>query len=437
MTAVIIAGGKGTRLSSITNNEIPKPMVRLLSKPILEYQIEALRRNGIVKIILIIGYLHEIIENHFNDGSAFGVSIEYIVEKEPLGSAGALFFLRGKITEPFFVVFGDLIFDVFIRKMLAFHNEHTAVMTLLVHPNAHPYDSDLVVVDNTCKVLRIDSKNTQRDYFYKNLVNAGIFILNPFALDVIGEVRRADFEKDIIQPLIIQTNSVYGYKTTEYVKDVGTPERLAATENDIMLGIVSGKNQRKMQKCIFLDRDGTINKYIGLLSRIDSFELEDGVIDAIKIINKSEYLAIVITNQPVIARNLCSIQQLDAIHNKMETLLGNEGAYIDDISYCPHHPDKGYPEENYEYKKECTCRKPKIGMIEECANKYNIDLSRSWMIGDSTIDIQTGINAGLKTVLLHTGQAGMDHKWDVRSDFEADSMIEAIYMIVEVRDEGL
>ena len=165
----------------------------------------------------------------------------------------------------------------------------------------------------------------------------------------------------------------------------------------------SAKNLKNKQKAIFLDRDGTINKYVGFLRNIDDFELIDGVAEAIRKINESGYLAVVVTNQPVVARGEVSFEELEEIHNKMETLLGKEGAYLDAIYYCPHHPHKGYEGERPELKIDCDCRKPKPGMLLKAAADFNIDLSRSWMVGDGENDIKAGINAGCMTVLLSNG----------------------------------
>ena len=151
------------------------------------------------------------------------------------------------------------------------------------------------------------------------------------------------------------------------------------------------------QKAIFLDRDGTINKYVGFLREIEQFELLPNTSEAIKKINNSGYLAIVVTNQPVIARGEVTFEQLDQIHNKMETLLGKDGAYLDGIYFCPHHPHKGFEGEIPELKVECECRKPKPGMLLQAAKDFNIDLSKSWMIGDSDNDILAGENAGCST----------------------------------------
>lgn len=193
---------------------------------------------------------------------------------------------------------------------------------------------------------------------------------------------------------------MFCYCSPEYVKDMGTPERYYSVCKDCKEGRISAKNLKNKQKAIFLDRDGTINKYVGFLRNIDEFELMDGAAEAIRKINESDYLAIVVTNQPVIAHGEASFEELEEIHNKMEILLGKEGAYLDAIYYCPHHPHKGYGGERPELKIDCDCQKPKPGMLLKAAVDFNIDLSQSWIVGDGENDIKAGINAGCKTVLL-------------------------------------
>ena len=416
MIAVITAGGKGTRLSSIAR-DIPKPMVRILDKPILEYQIESLKKSGINDIYILIGHLGYVIKDYFKDGKDFGVHISYIEEKEPLGSAGSLFFLKSVIKDDFVFVFGDLMLDVYFERMVTFHKQHNAKITLLSHPNSHPFDSDLIVTDENNVVVGIDSKNNVRDYYYHNLVNSGVYVVSNVILeDYFSELHKVDFEKDVVDSELIN-RTVYSYHSTEYVKDAGTPDRYYSVCDDVKNGIVESKNLKKPQKCIFLDRDGTINKYKGFLRTIDDIELEKNAAEGIKKINKSKYLTIVITNQPVIARGEVTIDELNRFHHKIETLLGKEGAFYDDLLYCPHHPDSGFEGEVKELKFDCACRKPKIGLLVEASKRYNIDLSKSYFVGDSTIDIQTGINAGMKTILVETGVKGSDKKYSVKPDY--------------------
>ena len=427
MRAVIMAGGKGTRLASL-NKDIPKPMFPIQGKPILEYQIESLVRSGISDITIIVGHLKEAIIDYFGDGHKFKVNITYIKENEPLGTAGALYYLKDE-TDDFFLVFGDLILDIDFNRFMEFHKCHGAAISLFGHPNSHPYDSDVIVVDENSRVINILSKKNERDFYYHNFVNAGLYCISPSALTEITKPEKLDLEKTLISSLIGK-GKVYAYKSTEYVKDMGTPDRLDAVSSDIENGVVSGRNLRYKQKAIFLDRDGTINEYVGFLRNIDDFRLIPEVSDAIAMINSSSYLAIVATNQPVIARGEVSLEQLSNIHNKMETELGKDGAYIDDLMFCPHHPDKGFEGEVKELKIDCDCRKPKIGMLLRASEKYNIDLSQSWYIGDTTMDIQTGINAGARTVLVQTGLAGEDGKYDVRPDYVAENLLKAVEYIL-------
>lgn len=393
MKVVIMAGGKGTRIAQV-NATVPKPMIPIEGKPILEYQIETLKEQGYIDIILIVGHMGNVIREYFGNGSAFGVRISYIVEEQPLGTAGALYFLKDEIKDDFLLLNGDIIFDVNIQKFLEYHCNQGTVATILTHPNSHPYDSGIIIADDQNRVTNWLHKEDER-LWYKNRVNAGLHMLSPRIFDLFTEVKKCDLDRDILKPLI-KEQELSVYDSPEYIKDMGTPDRYYAVIEDIKSGKVSAKNLKNKQKAIFLDRDGTINKYVGFLTDVNEFELLDGVTDAIKMINESGYLAIVVTNQPVIARGEVSIQELQEIHNKMETLLGQSGAYIDDIFYCPHHPHKGYEGERPEYKIECECRKPKPGMLFAAAEKYNIDLSESWMIGDGENDIEAGKNAGCK-----------------------------------------
>ena len=397
MKVVIMAGGKGTRIAQV-NATVPKPMIPIEGKPILEYQIETLKKQGYTDIILIVGHMGNVIQKYFGDGSAFGVQISYIVEEQPLGTAGALYFLKDEIQNDFLLLNGDIIFDVDIQKFLEYHCNQRTAATILTHPNSHPYDSGIIIADDKNRVTNWLHKEDER-LWYKNRVNAGLHMFSPRIFESFHEAKKCDLDRDVLKPLI-KEGELSVYDSPEYIKGMGTPDRYYAVIEDIKSGKVSAKNLKNKQKAIFLDRDGTINKYVGFLTDINEFELLDGVTEAIKMINESGYLAIVVTNQPVIARGEVSVEELQEIHNKMETLLGQAGAYIDDIFYCPHHPHKGYEGERPEYKIECECRKPKPGMLLAAAEKYNIDLRESWMIGDGENDIEAGKNAGCNVCVV-------------------------------------
>lgn len=431
MKAVIQAGGKGTRISEITGDVIPKPMLEISGYPILYHQMMNLKKNGITDITVIIGHLGNVIKDYFGDGKQFGLNISYVEEdpQKPLGTAGSLYFLKDKLKENFVFLLADVFIDIDFEKMEQYHIANNADVTLLTHPNGHPFDSDLVVEEGGV-VKAFDYKSNDRTtYNYKNLVNAGVMIFSPSVFKYLTELRKYNYEKDIIVPLI-NDGKVVSYKSSEYAKDMGTPERYRRVQEDYNSGICDAKNLAYKQKAIFLDRDGTINEYVGFLRKEEDFRLIPGVSEAIKKINNSGYLAIVVTNQPVIARGEVTEEELEEIHKKMETLLGLDGAYIDDIYYCPHHPDKGFEGEIPELKIECDCRKPKTGMLEKAAREHNIDLSSSIMIGDSTLDIKMAENVGMQSVLLKTGQKGEDGKYDVSPTLIAEDLNDAINKII-------
>lgn len=416
MKVVIMAGGMGTRIASV-RADVPKPMIEICGKPILKYQIENLKLCGLTDITLVTGHLGNVIREYFDDGSKFGVNISYFEEDHPLGTAGALF--KMNLQEDFLLLCGDVIFDIDFNRFIKFHKEHNAWASLMAHPNGHPYDSSLLVTEilppaelgglpvNTNRVTKWLAKEDERLY-YRNLVNAGLEIISP---ELLKETMKnfvprhpetpdkIDLDRDVLKPNI-KSGKIFAYETPEYIKDMGTPDRYYETEADIKSGKVHARNLSQKQKAIFLDRDGTINKANGFVTKPEQFELIPGAAEAIKKINKSGYLAIVVTNQPVIARGDCTFEELQEIHNKMETELGKEGAFIDGIYFCPHHTDKGFEGERLEYKCNCDCRKPKPGLLLKAAEDFNIDISQSYMIGDGKNDIEAGKAAGCKEIFL-------------------------------------
>ena len=403
MKVVIMAGGKGTRIASIAS-DIPKPMIKIGDKPILEHEIECLKKQGLTDIIITVSHLGNIIMEYFGDGSKispatgkeFGVNIEYFVEETPLGNAGALFKIKNKLKSDFLLLNADSLFNVDFNRFIKFHKENKALVTLFTHP----YDSGLIITDENNIVLEWLNKEDERPVWYNNRVNAGLHIISPQILEKNIEKEKIDLDRDLLKPLA-GTGKMYAYNSPEYVKDMGTPERYYSVCNDLLSGKVFNKNLINKQKAIFLDRDGTVNEYVGFLRNIDEFKLIENTAEAIKKINSSEYLAIIVTNQPVIARGEVTYEELKQIHKKMETLLGQEGAYLDGIYYCPHHPKSGFEGEIKELKIECECRKPKPGMLLEAAKDFNIDLEKSWIIGDSENDILAGKNAKCNTAYIN------------------------------------
>ena len=409
MIAVILAGGKGTRIASLYA-DIPKPMILLDGMPVLERQLRCLRRQGIRDAVLIVGYMHKVIESYFGSGTWLDMQLSYIIEEEPLGTAGALYYLQERLKEDFLLINGDLLFEIDLARFRKAHEctlEKGGLATILIHPNRHPYDSALVKTNEENRVTLWLHREDRRKWC-RNRVNAGMHLFSPKVFSwlrkqgLLEEAEFLDLDRRVLRPMI-PYGLLYAYDSPEYVKDIGTPERCREAEEDLRQGRL--RNLSQPQRAVFLDRDGTINEKTGFLCAEEQFRLLPGAASAIALLNQMGWLVIVVTNQPVIARGDVTLEELDNIHCKMETLLGQTGAYVNEIYFCPHHPDKGFFGERPEYKVECNCRKPKPGMLLEAAKRFHINLAQSWMAGDDRRDMEAGKAAGCHTAGLY-GCAG-------------------------------
>lgn len=427
MKTIIIAGGKGTRLQHIAG-EVPKPLIPVAGKPVLQYQLEMLAKQGFHDVIITINHLGNQIKDFAGDGSTFGLHITYLEESSPLGTAGGLKELENTLHDDFLVLYGDVIMYMDLNKLVQFHQAKKASATLVVHPNDHPYDSDLLDCDVNGQVTAFHAKPHNPEQYYRNLVNAAVYIFSPTVFKFIQAGEKQDFGKDIF-PKMVHEIPVFAYNTTEYLKDMGTPDRLDSVATDITSGKVERKSYFHPQKAIFLDRDGVINEDTDFIKTTDEFQMFPYTADAIKRINKSEYAAIVVTNQSAVARNLLTEDELRVIHNKMETELGQSRAKVDAVYYCPHHPEKGFPEENPLYKIDCECRKPKAGMLLQAAQEFHISLPDSYMIGDTDRDREAGKRAGCTTIGVRSGKGCTDLKSD--PDFMFQNLSEAVDFIID------
>ena len=436
MQAVILAGGKGTRLASLLNGK-PKCLVDIDGVPLLERQIELLKSHGVESVILLVNHASEQVDTFLRRHQNFGMDISLIDDGEPRGTAGAALGCLDKLQSRFIILYGDTLLNVNLSLLLKAHQESLAEVTLFVHPNDHPSDSDLVELDEDGWVIRFHNYPHRDDCYYHNLVNAALYVIERDALEAWRSFRSpADFAKDLFPEMLQAGARIKGYNSFEYIKDVGTPERLAQAVKHIRDGKVARSTLASRQKAVFLDRDGTINVHKGQLSRADDFELLPEAARAVRLLNDAEYRAVLITNQPVVARGEATIAEVRRIHARLETELGNHGAYLDAIYLCPHHPQKGFQGEVPELKIVCDCRKPSIGMITRAIHDLNIDIDQSWFVGDTTVDMETAKRAGVKSVLVRSGEAGRDGKFAVSPDFTADSLLEAANHIIGCEREG-
>jgi histidinol-phosphate phosphatase family protein len=429
-SVAILAGGLGTRLKSKTG-AVPKSMVEVLGVPLLEHQILLCKKYGFKKICLLVHYGADSIVKYFGDGASFGVDIKYSYEERPKGTGGALRDALGMMDDVFIVLYGDTYISVDLIAMFKHHLEFLPAATIFLHPNDHPSDSDLIEVNAADEAIKVHPYPRSNSIVSRNLVNAALYVFDRRSVSLaLQEDVKCDIAKNVFPKMLDLGFRLKAYVSPEYIKDLGTPDRLEKVEREIVCGLPRMLSTLGRRPAVFLDRDGTLNREVGHINSPNQLELLPGVSEAVKRLNKSGYMAIAITNQPVVARGEITIPKLDDVHAHLEVLLGVDGAYLDKIYYCPHHPDKGFPREVVEFKIKCDCRKPNTGMIDRAVATYGIDRCDSWMVGDTTSDIEAGKRAGLKTILVRSGYGGNDFKYSVTPDFVVVGLAHAVDWIL-------
>jgi D,D-heptose 1,7-bisphosphate phosphatase len=410
-SVVINAGGLGTRLSAMYNG-LPKALVPVFDEPIIIDQINKFINQGFKEFVILLGHkayeIKAVIEQYYSKSQ---LKIKFLIEGSPLGSGGSLLYFMNDLPENFIFTYCDILFDLNVEKLLRFHLEKNSDMTVVVHPNDHPNDSDLVSVKAGGLISAIKSHPHNFEDFTGNLVNAAFYVINrtcllqtPFAESAL------DFAQDIM-PNIVENANVYAYQTPEFIKDMGTPSRLSKVRQ---IYANRFRNTTK-NRVICLDRDGTVNRFKEgeYITHVNEFELIEGVGEAISILRDLGYFVVCVTNQPIIARGDASVNDLKAIHSKMDWLLANHNAYFDGVYICPHHPDSGHKGEVSSLKFDCECRKPKTGLLEHVMSYIPFDCQNSWFVGDSWRDIMCGQSFGMKTCSI--GDVELDADMQVAS----------------------
>lgn len=429
---VILAGGFGSRLTQIIGDNIPKPMALINGKPLLEYQVDLCVEHGFKKILILLHYRPEVVMDYFENGDSFGADIRYSIESVPRGTAGAIFDSLDLVADSFLVIYGDTFLDVNLRK---FFNAKASVDSALTfcHPNSHPFDSDLLTLDANGKVEKVFRPSISGDQHYRNLVNAALYVINKEAISKnVSAAGQMDISSELFPMMIARGEFIQTYISPEYIKDMGTPDRYQVINRQVQEGIPSLLSDKEKRRCVFLDRDGVINLEVGHLSSVDDFELLKNVPKAIALLNAAGYLVICVTNQPVLARGELTENGLSLIHMKMEAELGKEGAYLDNIYHCPHHPEKGFPGEITELKIQCECRKPNPGMLLQAIEDFKIDPSLSWIIGDHMRDISAGKAVGARTILVGS-DSNAENENQSLVDYRFDSLLPACEWILKSR----
>ena len=412
MQAIVLAGGKGTRLAT-SGDANPKVLAPLAGIATIEHVLAWLGREGVTEVLLCLAHRAEEIRRAVDEVRA-GLRVRVFVEGAPLGTAGAVKSRESELAETFFVVYGDVVADMDLARMLQRHSACGALATLAVHPNDHPYDSDRVVTDASGRVRRLVRKEERVGPEAGALANAALYVMSRALLDHIpADGAPRDFARDVFPELALRGLPLFAYRTTEYIKDMGTPDRKARVERDLLHGLPSRMRLSSNRPALLTDRDGVLIADREHITRQEEILVLPGVATALRALNESLALAVCCTNQPVVARGGLTFEELHDLHTILEGELGREGGWIDAFYACPHHPERGFSGERSELKVACDCRKPLPGMLLRAVADLGIDRRASVFVGDRTIDLRAARAAGVLGVGVLTGTALRDGKFPI------------------------
>ena len=320
------------------------------------------------------------------------------------------------------MLYGDTMLDVDLNRMMAAHSQHTDA-TLFVHPNDHPHDSDLVEMDSNGRIVSFHPYPHSKRCHFANLVSAALYVITKSALAewrLTHESRPMDCAKHLFPRMLARGRVLQGYRSREYIKDAGTPARLDRVRSDYAAGRVQSRAWRNPLPAVFLCRNGILKVDRCWNNSPEQLQLEPGAGEAVRAVNAAGYLAVVITNQPVIARGEWTQAQLIQIHNRLEWLLGESHAFVDAIYYGPRHSEEGFSGDS------------PAGLLERAARDLNIDRARSWMVAGSLADVELARGFGISSVLL-TPDQGSIGQGASKADADAPTLLDATHFVLNGR----
>jgi histidinol-phosphate phosphatase family protein len=432
--AIVLAGGMGTRLRARLDGR-PKPLVDIDGVPLLGRQIAALRAYDFSEILVLVNHAADQIEAYCADPAFAGLRLTLIDDGEPRGTAGAVLHALDHLSARFLVIYGDTLFDIDLDHLWRAHEQAEADATLFLHPNDHPGDSDLTETDEDGRVTAFHSPPHDAAANLPNLVNAGLYVMERDAVAFWRDrPMPTDIARDMFPAMLRRGAKLRGYVSFEYIKDIGTPARLDRAVAQLRAGVVERARRDRPQKAVFLDCDGTITEWRRHLARGDELALIDGAADAVKQLNEAEYRVVIGIGRLILAGEKTGPGELRRIHGELPSLLGRHGAFVDALYMPRHQPGESWAGEGRAREVSSECRAPGNRPIEDARRVLNIDLGRSWLIGDSTTDILLAARAGLRSILVETGKAGRDGRYAVLPDFVARDLAAAARFITRLSE---
>jgi mannose-1-phosphate guanylyltransferase/phosphomannomutase len=401
---VVIAGGRGTRSK---NPSVPKLLVEFApGQSPLNLILSCASQSSVKSITFVLGHLADPIIRKLQEsqGKYPDLSISWIVEEKPNGTAGALALATENYpAEKYMVVLGDIVVNAPIDKLMNAWERSGTESATVVHPNLHPWDSDQVITDSNGFALKFRTRKQTSDAadgLRPIRSMCGVYFFQHQILAKVSHVT-GDISEDLMKA-ILSITPVRVINSSFFFQDSGTPERIERLSYLSATGAIQrrGKNLRA---AIFLDRDGTLIPDIGTQrSSLGSAEFHPQIASAIALANDAGIPVFVITNQPGIAKGQIVEDDVLLVQGQLENLLAGYQAFIDDFRFCPHHPDSGFIEEIKELKVKCGCRKPEPGMVFSIAEEHEIEITTSWLIGDSERDFLLASKLGMNFCRVRT-----------------------------------
>lgn len=422
--AVVVCGGRGTRLASVLG-DLPKALAPVADRPLLDHLLADLAAAGVSEVLLLAGVEGERLRDAAQDLAPAGLRVHTEIEAQPRGTAGALHPVAHRLDERFFYVLGDIYTALDWARLAAAATANGGLGTLLVHRSSHPEDSDLLALDDGDGICgwvgRGPDGRSTAAVVTAALTNAGVAVLHRRLLDYIPPDRPTDLFGEVIPRRVDARAALYGYRSCEYVKDLGTPERLRSVDADVRTGRAYHRAEG-----VLLDRDGVLNVEVGPIHHPDQLALLPGAAEALGRLNRASIRTALVSNQAVVARGLCSGETLDAIHRRLADLLAQQGAHLDGVFFCPHHPETHHGEGDPSLRGPCSCRKPAVGLVESALERLSLSAGRAVVVGDSSVDLQLAANAGLPAIGLATGLACGDGKHPARPVWQFPDLAAAV-----------
>lgn len=410
---VVLCGGRGARLAPAIG-DVPKVLAPVAGEALLGHLLRDLQRAGAGSVLLVAGHGAEQLSAALPALTPPGLEVAQVVEPEPRGTAGALLSAAGHLAERFLLVYGDVFTALDWHRFAGAAQANGGLATLAVHRSSHPEDSDVVALDDAHRIVGwLGRRPEQRQGAVvapAALTNAAVAAFDRSIVDYIPRDRACDLYGEVMPALVDARASIHGYLTSEYMRDIGTPARLAAVDDDARAG-----RARPRAGLVLLDRDGVLSvEGAQVVDDPARLELLPGAAAGVRALNEAGVRVAVVTNQAGVARGLFTMETLERVHARLRRLLEREGARLDAVYACPHHPETHHAGGVDALRGPCRCRKPSTGMVVSALSDLRVAPWRALVIGDASIDMQLALNAGLPAIALDTGKGARDGRYPAR-----------------------